>query len=156
MYRRIIWANDGSPAMAAVLPVVRRVAETTGAEIIVAHVHAEMAADRMEGIGRREQRLDLDLQRTVNDLNRDGFDARLALTEGNGERTGEVISNLAQESGADLIITGTRNRGLLTRILLGSFSVDLIRTVPCPVLVIPDRIHDAEVPRPSVFDQRAG
>jgi len=37
---------------------------------------------------------------------------------------------------ADLIVTGTHNRGAAAKLLLGSVSDSLIRNAPCPVMVV--------------------
>lgn len=37
---------------------------------------------------------------------------------------------------ADLIVTGTHNRGAAAKLLLGSVSNNIIRNAPCPVMVV--------------------
>ncbi|HEX7842015.1 MAG TPA: universal stress protein [Kofleriaceae bacterium] len=54
-------------------------------------------------------------------------------------RTGDavgVISDVAREIGADLIIMGTHGRRGVRRALLGSIAEGVLRTAPCPVLTI--------------------
>jgi len=46
------------------------------------------------------------------------------------------IVKYAQENGADLIVVGTLGRGGLSRFLLGSTAEKVIRTAPCPVMVV--------------------
>ena len=43
----------------------------------------------------------------------------------------------ACEQGVDLLVTGSRGYGPMTRVLLGSVSRKLINEAPCPVLVVP-------------------
>jgi nucleotide-binding universal stress UspA family protein len=50
---------------------------------------------------------------------------------------GEVIAQLAQESGASLIVTGTRGHSALVAAFLGSTAAQLIRQSERPVLVVP-------------------
>ena len=48
---------------------------------------------------------------------------------------GESIVSAAEAEGADLIVVGTRGRGTIGRLLLGSVSDHVVRNAPCPVLV---------------------
>jgi nucleotide-binding universal stress UspA family protein len=48
------------------------------------------------------------------------------------------------EQGVDLLVTGSRAYGPLRRVLLGSVSTALMRSAPCPVLVVPR--GESEVP----------
>jgi nucleotide-binding universal stress UspA family protein len=42
--------------------------------------------------------------------------------------------------GADMLVVGSRGRGALSTILLGSVSEEVIRRSPCPVVVIPSHL----------------
>jgi nucleotide-binding universal stress UspA family protein len=48
----------------------------------------------------------------------------------------DVIVEVAHEAGADLIVVGSRHRGLLQRLLFGSVSGALVVEAPCDVLVV--------------------
>ncbi|HJS70302.1 MAG TPA: universal stress protein [Gaiellaceae bacterium] len=48
----------------------------------------------------------------------------------------EEIARVASEGGFDLIVAGSRERGAVSEILLGSVSKTLVRTAPCPVMVV--------------------
>jgi nucleotide-binding universal stress UspA family protein len=50
----------------------------------------------------------------------------------------EKIIDEAGEGGYDLIVTGTRGRGPVARLLLGSVSHKLADETPCPLLVVSD------------------
>ena len=47
----------------------------------------------------------------------------------------EVVK-YAQENKVDLVVVGTLGRSGLSRFLLGSTAEKIIRTAPCPVLVV--------------------
>jgi nucleotide-binding universal stress UspA family protein len=54
----------------------------------------------------------------------------------------DEINHLAEEMRADLVITATHGRSGLRRLILGSVSGRLVRTLPCPVLIIPGHEQD--------------
>ncbi|HVM24090.1 MAG TPA: universal stress protein [Candidatus Limnocylindrales bacterium] len=50
-------------------------------------------------------------------------------------RTASVIVDVAREQRADLVVTGSRGRGPLRSMLLGSVAAEVAGDAPCPVLV---------------------
>ncbi len=48
-----------------------------------------------------------------------------------------VICDVARETGAKAIVVGSHGHGLLTRVLMGSVSTQVLHGAPCPVLVVP-------------------
>lgn len=57
----------------------------------------------------------------------------------------EEIVAAAAEEGAELIVMTTHGRKGLSHMLLGSVTERVIRTAPCPVLVVPLRAAAAEI-----------
>ena len=51
-------------------------------------------------------------------------------------RAADEIVRIAEEKDADLIITATRGRSGLKRLILGSVTENLMRTAPCPLLTV--------------------
>ena len=47
-----------------------------------------------------------------------------------------TIAEVAAEEGADLVVVGTQGRGVLDRLVVGSVAERVVRTAPCPVLVV--------------------
>ena len=52
-------------------------------------------------------------------------------------RPSEVILDLAQREGADLIVMGTHGRTGLSHVLLGSVAERVVRQAECPVMTVP-------------------
>ena len=59
---------------------------------------------------------------------------------------GDPVSVLTEEAGkgVDVLFVGSRGYGPVRRVLLGSVSGELIRSAPCPVVVMPRGIHQPE------------
>jgi nucleotide-binding universal stress UspA family protein len=51
-------------------------------------------------------------------------------------RPAAAIAAAARDSGADIIVVGSRGRGAAAGLLLGSVSSELVRESPCDVLVV--------------------
>ncbi|HEY7455446.1 MAG TPA: universal stress protein [Thermoleophilaceae bacterium] len=62
---------------------------------------------------------------------------------------GDPVRMLAHEAdrGLDLLVLGSRGYGPVRRVLLGSVSTELVRSAPCPLLVVPRSVE---------FDPSAG
>ena len=54
------------------------------------------------------------------------------------------IVRYAGEHRIDLIVMGTRGRGAVQQLLLGSVAADVVRRAPCPVLTVRDPGRDVE------------
>ena len=62
----------------------------------------------------------------------------------------DMISRLASEQHADMVITATHGKAGFKRILLGSVTEKLIKTLHCPLLVLPPQEH--ELIPPAAFE----
>lgn len=57
-----------------------------------------------------------------------------------GEEPDDEILRFARDVKADLLVIGTRGRGTVARVLLGSVASSVVRHAPCPVLLVPPAI----------------
>jgi nucleotide-binding universal stress UspA family protein len=131
---KIVVAYDGSEGAKRAL---ERAAQLSGGEPItvvsVVEIHATAGrgpggADRIEADERRAELTEA--SGILRDL---GLATREV--EGHGDPAG-VIAEEARESGAELIVVGTRGRGPVARAVLGSVSTRLVHEAPCDVLVV--------------------
>src|SRR5436190_21836681 len=65
----------------------------------------------------------------------EGRDVEAVYVEGHGNPA-DVLVQEAEESGADLIVVGTRGQNAAKRLVLGSVSTNVVHHAPCDVLVV--------------------
>jgi len=129
-------SNDSEAAVRAVLSQYR----PQDAEVRVLHVlqpitfspAPQMAASyapELEQEGGEAKGL---VERVAGQLRRAGFSAEAVITKGD---TRETIVNTAAEWPADVIVIGSRGKGGLRRLLLGSVAEFVARHAPCSVLI---------------------
>ena len=141
----ILVAVDLSPASAIVVEAAHGIADLTGVTVYVLHA-VETEPDFLvpEGDPEFVQReiaklFPVEHGRTralADKLIEDGLDATAILVCGSG-----VDSTLRQAESLDagLIVIGTHGRGAVYDVLIGSYSVSMIRKSKLPVLVVPVR-----------------
>jgi nucleotide-binding universal stress UspA family protein len=139
MYRNVVIAFDGSEGAEAALDVAADLAAAGGASLTlvrsveaqeVAGVALPVAADP-EQIAEARHSLEAAAARVDPELAPSPW-----VTSG---PAGEAIVSVAKEIGADVIVTGSRGRGRVSRALLGSVSSHLVHEAPCDVLVVRPR-----------------
>jgi universal stress protein A len=65
-----------------------------------------------------------------------------------------AIVDYAKEVHADIIVVGTHGRTGVSRLLMGSVAEHVVRTAPCPVLVVRPREHEFVLPDPVTVAAR--
>ena len=138
MYKRILYATDGSPAALSALRHALDLAQTYGAELILVHVFrhieefgkspyfSEMEEDR-KGVGETV------IGQAMAELRDSGVTVHIEPCEG---QPAEAIINVAAVRNCDLIVIGSRGLGTFQGLLLGSVSDRVVRHAPCPVLIV--------------------
>ena len=137
----IIWATDGSDLADRALDVVRDFAKnwTTLPRIVALHIDQrwtgrEMNVSKLAG----EEDLVSKIQTQVQALEEEGFATGFELRHSHRmEDESSLIASVAAEIGAEIIVVGTRGHGRVAGALLGSVAQGLLRSAPCPVLVVP-------------------
>jgi len=138
MFRKIIWATDGSAGADHAFGYARDLAQTYGAELVVVHGEEKSAARSSIGYSRRvdEEDLEAKVKRQVAELADSGIKASIRIIGGHAPAA-TLIAEVAEEVGADAVVVGTRGHTPLGGLLLGSVTNRLLHILHCPVLAVP-------------------
>lgn len=138
---RILLALDGSDGAATALALVNALPWPVDTHIetvrVVEPVASVFGTPGVVFEGPIDEVLDLpgarrDLEADVAGLRRDGRIVSARVLVG---RPATVLVAHARESGADLLVIGSRGRGPIASMVLGSVSAEVAVDAPCPVLV---------------------
>lgn len=148
MFRKIVWATDGSELASRSLPFARGLAREPGAELLVLHVD-QLLVGRAAGTSALADEGDVRrrISGQVDALKAEGIDARFVVVRESTIAVGSEIARVAEAEDADLVVIATHGRGLVGTLLHGSVAKKLLHGVTCPVLVVPVE-HLAKVPEP--------
>jgi nucleotide-binding universal stress UspA family protein len=142
MFRKIIWATDGSDSADGALPLVTSLAAESGAELVVVHSVEHLAGPRSTGaptLQADEDEVEQKVARRVAELSEQGIEASSSIVQGGVTGAAHTLAKVAGELGADLIVAGTRGHNPVVGLLLRSVTQRLVAIAPCPVLVVPRR-----------------
>lgn len=148
--KRILVATDFSPAAEAALQMAIELAGAIGASVEVLHVVdlPSVHGIASEGYVPLPEAYRADVERQARErLNASiaGLEPRPQTVLREGKPKAEIVQ-YAREREIDLIAMGTRGRGGLPHLLMGSVAEHVVRTAPCPVLTVRDShagAHDA-------------
>jgi nucleotide-binding universal stress UspA family protein len=138
MFRKIVWATDGSAGADHALGYARDLARADGADLVVVHGEQLSAARSSIGYTRRVDEKDLEakIKRQVAEMAESGIAVSVQVIGGHAPAA-TLIAEVAEEIGADLVVVGTRGHTPLAGLLLGSVTDRLLHTLRCPVLAVP-------------------
>jgi nucleotide-binding universal stress UspA family protein len=141
MYKKIIWATDGSSAADAALPQVRAMAGSNDTAVVVLHCEETFVGPRTYGLDVRvdEDEVKTKIKKQAEDLAGAGVDVTTEFVGGRSGIAAHAIADAAQRDDADLIVVGTRGHTPLGGLLVGSVTQRLLQVAPCPVLAVPAR-----------------
>lgn len=139
MFRKIVFANDGSPAADRALFYLEHLAREEDAEVVVVHAYEPpkryAGQEGYETLVEAYERLAREIvDEAVEHLAQAGVSVRGLVREGPAAR---VILGVAQEEKASLLVLGSRGPSSAAELLLGSVSMEVLRFAQCPVLVVP-------------------
>ncbi|BCO32339.1 hypothetical protein TspCOW1_24420 [Thiohalobacter sp. COW1] len=125
--RHLVLATDGSRYADAAAVTAARLAQFCDARVSVVSVTTPS-----HGPERRTEAQQA-VDRVVEHMRNEGTEVEGLVQEG---VPSEVITGLARERNADLIVTGSHGRSGLERVLIGSVSERILNETPCAVLVV--------------------
>jgi nucleotide-binding universal stress UspA family protein len=138
MFRKIVWATDGSAGADHALGYARDLARAYHAELVVVHGEEMSAARSSIGYTRRvdEEDLEAKIKRQVAEITGSGVPVSVKVIGGHAHPA-TLIAEVAEGVGADLVVVGTRGHTPLAGLLVGSVTDRLLHISPCPVLAVP-------------------
>src|SRR6516162_1394805 len=110
MFKRIVWATDGSESADYALESVKMLASEAGAKVIVVHTVEYSGGGRAAPLPIRadEDGLQAKIEQQVTELAEQGVDASAKIVYSGIGGAAHPIADIASEEGADLIVAGTR------------------------------------------------
>ena len=145
MFKRIVWATDGSENADEALAVAKALASQEGAALTIVHVVQKIATSGDTALGwyANEELVESKVDKIASELSKEGLNASVKMVKHVGPQPAHEIAEIARETGADLIVVGTRGYGAIPGIVLGSVTQRLLHFAPCPVLVVPPTAQGA-------------
>jgi nucleotide-binding universal stress UspA family protein len=146
---------DGSPESERVLPEAVTLARALGAEVTLLQVVEPLMIYPVEAAALQTEELIDDQTREAGEyLERTAAGLRAGLTVETVVAFGTVAATIveeAQKRGVALIAMATHGRSGLARTLVGSVADAVVRSAPCPVLLV--RTGLAATPTPTVPEE---
>ena len=142
MFKKIVWATDGSDSADKALAVAKTLAAESGGELVAVHCEEWTLPGKGGGslpVAANEVDLKSKIERQVSELNGDGINATLEATRGSVGGAAHAIAAAAETHEADAIVVGTRGHTPLAGLLVGSVPQRLLHIAPCPVIAVPAR-----------------
>lgn len=140
MYRKILIPTDGSKTAEVAIRHGVGLAKELGAKVYglyvidisaFAGIPTEAIWESMRSLLEEEGKRALaTVERTAKEQ---GVQYELLIREG---IPSEDVTKVAEDEGTDLIVMGTAGRTGLNRFLLGSVAEKVVKTAPCPVMVV--------------------
>lgn len=144
MFSRIVVGTDGSDTAAQAVREAIDLAKVSGAQLTIVSAYEPVSKrrlqDEQEGapadvaheIGPRED-VNLVLNAAAAEAKQEGIEVQTHPVEGD---PAEGILNVAEESGADLIVVGNKGMTGARRFLLGSVPNNISHHAPCSVVIV--------------------
>jgi nucleotide-binding universal stress UspA family protein len=145
MFKRIVWATDGSDSADKALAVAKMLATESGGELLAVHCEELTLPGKGGGsfhVAANEEDLKAKIERQVAELSAEGITATLETTRAKVGGAAHAIVSAAQVHESDAIVVGTRGHTPLGGLLVGSVTQRLLQIAPCPLISVPTRDRD--------------
>jgi nucleotide-binding universal stress UspA family protein len=154
-WRRILVPTDFSTAAEWVFDAAGRIAGSTNAELLILHVRRTSSSDPTElrfpadpSLYEYAEQQELELLRTRMDQVHANVKTRLVVKQ--APDPGKEICRAATAEDVDLVVIATHARHHVAHLLIGSTTLDVLRTPPTPALAIRYGIRKREEMRKLV------
>ena len=144
LFKRIVVGTDGSETASVAVDHATQLAKATGAGLEVVSAFEPVPQDRLRGeaqqvpgdvahsVGPRED-VNVNLEAALNQAKQAGVDVSTHSREGD---PADAILDVAEETGADLIVVGNKGMTGARRFLLGSVPNKISHHAPCGVYIV--------------------
>ncbi|HET9162443.1 MAG TPA: universal stress protein [Solirubrobacterales bacterium] len=144
MFTRIVVGTDGSETAGEAVRQAVDLAKLAGARLSIVSAYAPVSKRRLQNeqegapadvqyeIGPRED-VNLVLDAAAASAKKEGLEVQTHPVEG---EPAEAILNVAEETGADLIVVGNKGMTGARRFLLGSVPNNVSHHAPCSVIIV--------------------
>jgi nucleotide-binding universal stress UspA family protein len=142
MFKKLVWATDGSDSADTALAVAKMLATDSGGEIVAIHCQEMTLPGKGGGsysVAANEEDLKSKIERQVSELSGAGITATFETTRAKVGGAAHAIAGAALAHESDAIVVGTRGHTPLAGLLVGSVTHRLLHIAPCPVIVVPSR-----------------
>jgi nucleotide-binding universal stress UspA family protein len=142
MFKKILWATDGSDSADKALAVAKMLATEAGGELVAIHCEEMTLPGKGGGsyhVAANEEDLKSKIERQVSELSAAGITATLETTRAKVGGAAHAIASAASVHESDAIVVGTRGHTPLAGLLVGSVTQRLLHIAPCPVIAVPTR-----------------
>ncbi len=147
MFKKVVWATDGSKAADKALEVAADLARESGGELIALHCVELTMPGKAGGrlpVYANEDEVVTKIEGQLSGLKPDGLQTKVRVARAGIGEAAQIVADATVEEGGEVIVIGTRGRGPLTGLLLGSVTQRLLHLAPCPVLVVPTRAEETD------------
>jgi nucleotide-binding universal stress UspA family protein len=148
MFKKVVWATDGSEAADEALPLARALVTDGDGQLVVVHCVELTLPGKAAGrypIHADEEDLKAKIVRQVAELDAGGVPTTLQTTRAPVGKTAQAIAEITRDQGGDVIVVGTAGHTALGGLLVGSVTQQLLHIGPCPVLAVPVNVVHAAV-----------
>lgn len=139
MFKKIVWATDGSECADKAFAVASSLATEEDATLLAVHSVEYLVAKGATLAHVDEDARQEKINKQIADLAASGVKASSKIVDGGMTGAAHTIAEVAKDEDADVIVIGTRGHTALGGLLLGSVPQRLLHIAPCPVLVVPPR-----------------
>ena len=109
-----------------------------GARIVIAHIEERTIGKGGGPIHPDEEEIRGEIDKLAEELSNEGIETKVRAADVMVGGPAHVIASIADESGADLIVTGTRGHTAVSGLLLGGVTLRLLHIAHEPVLAVPE------------------